>query len=108
MTVWHLSASLRMHLAHLASPAMLISLPAALSAASVEVAPANMAKPATVRTNRFLFIVLTSGYRGLDLALASSVQRKFRLPRLSDFDWFVQPVGSGRTPPWYERFTCAK
>src|SRR6266567_9323715 len=97
MTVWHLSASLRMHLAHLASPAMLISLPASLSAASVEVAPANMAKPATVRTNMFLFIVLTPGYRGFDFALASSVQRKFGLPRPSHLDRLAQLAGSGRT-----------
>src|SRR5439155_24941509 len=104
MTVWHLSASLRMHLAHLASPAMLISLPAALSSASVEVAPANMAKPATVRTNMFLFIVFNSGLQKVRLYSTISCAKDKgnsgcrACLTLSDLDRLAQPAKSDRTP----------
>src|ERR1035437_10151251 len=55
MTVWHLSVSLSMHLAHLASPVIVFSL--GFSAAKVGVESANIRRPTTpTASNDTLFI----------------------------------------------------
>src|SRR6266851_9837203 len=59
MTVWHLSVSCKLHLAHLASPWIVTSLPLSASARTeVEVVRESRSAPATPARTVFSFIVI--------------------------------------------------
>src|SRR5260370_6288359 len=90
MTVWHLSVSCKLHLAHLASPWIVTSLPFPLSPsarATVEGLSESRSAPATPARTVFSFIVIvldfdTTSIRQQWVALRSNgVRRRGRLFR---------------------------